>query len=49
MATLYHDHGGHAFVFIKGAPERVLGMCNRQRIDGQDVPIHVDHWRPMMD
>jgi len=49
MATLHHDHGGHAFVFIKGAPERVLSMCSRQRIDGEDVPIHVDHWHQMMD
>ncbi|MDO9270276.1 MAG: cation-transporting P-type ATPase [Methylobacter sp.] len=49
MATLHHDHSGHAFVFIKGAPERVLGMCNLQRIDGEDVPIHVAQWHQMMD
>lgn len=49
MATLHHDHSGHAFVFIKGAPERVLGMCNQQRIDGEDVPIHIVHWQKMMD
>jgi magnesium-transporting ATPase (P-type) len=41
MATLNHDHHGHAFVFLKGAPERVLAMCGmaqdvawRKRIDG---------------
>jgi len=27
MATLHHDHSGHACVFLKGAPERVLEMC----------------------
>lgn len=27
MATLHHDHAGHAFVLLKGAPERVLGLC----------------------
>jgi magnesium-transporting ATPase (P-type) len=27
MATLHHDHHGHAFALLKGAPERVLGMC----------------------
>ncbi len=27
MATLHHDHHGHALVFLKGAPERVLDMC----------------------
>jgi len=49
MATLHHDHSGHAFMFIKGAPERVLAMCNLQRIDGEDVPIHLAHWHQMMD
>jgi magnesium-transporting ATPase (P-type) len=29
MATLHHDHHGHAFAFLKGAPERVLEMCGR--------------------
>jgi calcium-translocating P-type ATPase len=48
MATLHHDLSGHAFVFIKGAPERVLGMCSLQRINGEDVPIDVDHWQQMM-
>ncbi|WP_062135355.1 cation-translocating P-type ATPase [Demequina aestuarii] len=27
MATLHHDHHGHAFVMLKGAPERVLDVC----------------------
>jgi magnesium-transporting ATPase (P-type) len=49
MATLHHDHSGHAFVFIKGAPERVLAMCSLQRLDGEDVPIHVAHSHQMMD
>jgi Ca2+-transporting ATPase len=29
MATL-HQHNGKAFVFLKGAPEKVLDMCARQ-------------------
>jgi magnesium-transporting ATPase (P-type) len=49
MATLHHDLSGHAFVFIKGAPERVLGMCSQQRIDGEDVPVDVVSWHRMMD
>lgn len=49
MATLHHDHSGHAFAFVKGAPERVLAMCNFQRIKGEDVPIHVADWQQMMD
>ncbi|MCL4763893.1 MAG: HAD-IC family P-type ATPase, partial [Burkholderiales bacterium] len=27
MATLHHDHHGHAVVCLKGAPERVLDLC----------------------
>jgi magnesium-transporting ATPase (P-type) len=27
MATLHHDHEHHAFVLLKGAPERVLDLC----------------------
>jgi magnesium-transporting ATPase (P-type) len=29
MATLHHDHEGHAFVLLKGAPERVLELCTQ--------------------
>lgn len=45
MATLHHDHEGHGFIYVKGAPERVLGMCTRQRQDGQDRPLVPDVWR----
>ncbi|HSR72173.1 MAG TPA: cation-transporting P-type ATPase [Kiloniellales bacterium] len=40
MATLHHDHEGHAFVFVKGAPERILAMCSRE--DGPGGPVEVD-------
>jgi magnesium-transporting ATPase (P-type) len=37
MATLHHDHEGHAFALLKGAPERVLELCvgagNGERLD----------------
>ncbi len=48
MATLHHDLSDHAFVFVKGAPEQVLGMCSLQRIDGEDVPIDVAQWQQTM-
>jgi calcium-translocating P-type ATPase len=44
MATLHHDHTGHALVFVKGAPERIIGMCSAQREDGQDKPIDTSLW-----
>jgi len=44
MATLHHSHTGDAFIFLKGAPERVLEMCEQQRdIDG-DHPLDRDRW-----
>jgi magnesium-transporting ATPase (P-type) len=45
MATLHHDHEGHAFVFAKGAPERIVAMCNGQRSDtGGAEPIDPAYW-----
>ena len=31
MATLHHDHEGNGYIFIKGAPERILDMCDVQQ------------------
>lgn len=31
MATLNHDHENHAFVSVKGAPEQIFAVCDRQR------------------
>lgn len=45
MATLNHDHDRHAFVFVKGAPERLLEMCQNQRCaDGGEEPLDVAYW-----
>jgi magnesium-transporting ATPase (P-type) len=44
MATLHHDHEGQAYVYVKGAPERVLEMCRFQRCDNQNVPLDADYW-----
>jgi magnesium-transporting ATPase (P-type) len=48
MATLHHDHAGHGFAYIKGAPERLLEMCTLQRSDGDDIPIDPDYWQQQM-
>ncbi len=37
MATLDHDHEGHAAISVKGAPEAVLAMCDRQDAGGEEV------------
>lgn len=44
MATLHHDHAGHAFVYVKGAPERVLELCRAQRSRGEDRPLDLEYW-----
>ena len=44
MATLHHDHAGHGFVYLKGAPERVLEMCTLERIQGEDQPLDRAAW-----
>lgn len=46
MATLNHDHEGHAFVFVKGAPERILGMCqDQQTSEGKTEPLNESYWK----
>ncbi|HEX2447267.1 MAG TPA: HAD-IC family P-type ATPase, partial [Methyloceanibacter sp.] len=44
MVTLHHSHDGKAFAVIKGAPERVLGLCDRQRGDGRDEALDDVFW-----
>ncbi len=45
MATLHHDHAGHTFLYIKGAPERILDLCTTERCGGRDRPIDPRRWR----
>ncbi|MCA1790820.1 MAG: cation-transporting P-type ATPase [Thioalkalivibrio sp.] len=46
MATLDHDHEGHARVFVKGAPEQLLSMCDQERrSDGESRSLDADRWR----
>ncbi len=45
MATLNHHHEGHAQVFVKGAPERVVSMCQFQRAaDGSSAALDPVYW-----
>lgn len=45
MASLHHDHAGHSFVYVKGAPERLLEMCLLERCTGTDRPLRPQEWR----
>ena len=50
MATLVHDHERHAFVFVKGAPERIISMCSDQRTTTGGVePLNGAYWNEESD
>ena len=48
MASYHEDAQGEPWIFVKGAPERILDMCGQQmRLDGGLEPLDVDNWRRM--
>ncbi|MCK7545576.1 cation-transporting P-type ATPase [Marinobacter bryozoorum] len=50
MATLHHHHEGHQrLLFLKGAPERVLALCDRERTPEGDRPLSPQSWERRMD
>lgn len=45
MATLHHDHDGAGYIFVKGAPERLLEMCFwEQGVRGEQRPLDYACW-----
>ena len=44
MATLHETGDGERLIFVKGAPERVLGMCARQRQGDGEGPLVPAYW-----
>ena len=44
MATLHHSHTGDAFIFLKGAPERVLEICVHQRTVDGNQSLDRNYW-----
>ncbi|MFP5486101.1 MAG: cation-transporting P-type ATPase [Gammaproteobacteria bacterium] len=47
MATWHRDSDGDAWIFTKGAPERILDMCSAQLAHHGEHPLDVDTWRRM--
>ncbi len=46
MATLHHDHDGHAAIYVKGAPERLFEMCVQQHNEAYgEEPLDLAYWR----
>ncbi|MCP5231109.1 MAG: cation-transporting P-type ATPase [Zoogloeaceae bacterium] len=44
MATLHHDHAGHRFLCVKGAPEVLFSRCTHERSDGEDGLLDLRAW-----
>ena len=49
MATLHEAADGERQIFVKGAPERVLGMCARQVRGAAEEPLNPDYWTGAID
>ena len=48
MATFHHDATGEPWILVKGAPERMLDICDHQLDgEGRSAPLDRDHWRRM--
>jgi magnesium-transporting ATPase (P-type) len=47
MATYHRDGEDAPWLFVKGAPERVIEMCGKQMGDDGEQAIDVDYWRRM--
>lgn len=45
MATHHLDAQKHSWIFVKGAPERILEMCAFQAYEDALQPIDPDYWR----
>ncbi len=50
MATLHHDHEGVGYIFVKGAPERLLEMCSwEQGVREEPRPRDCARWLARID
>jgi len=49
MATLHHSHEGRAFIYLKGAPERVLEMCSELLGEEGHQPLDKEYWHQQIE
>lgn len=49
MATLHHSHTGESFIYVKGAPERILEMCSTQAGVISATPLDNIYWMKHID
>ncbi len=49
MATLHHDHSGHWFIYLKGAPEVVFQRSRWQAGVSGDTPFEAGYWHERLE
>lgn len=49
MASLHHSHEDGTFLIVKGAPERILAMCSRERFADGERALRIAHWQAQID
>jgi len=49
MASLHHDHKGHGYVFIKGAPEKIMTRCSHQYGRLEFASMNNTYWSEALD
>lgn len=49
MASLHHDHEGRGYLYVKGAPERILEMCKKARSEEGVVALDHPFWLQQID
>lgn len=50
MATLLHDHEGHACITVKGAPEQLLALCSEQYdANLQPSALDIEYWKRQLE
>jgi len=45
MATLHAADGNSGILFVKGAPEQILAMCDDVAAADRTLPLHMAYWR----
>jgi len=45
MATLHDNRQDKALILVKGAPERLIAMCDRQQGPEGPLPLDATHWQ----
>lgn len=49
MATLHHDHTGRGVIYLKGAPERLFALCDREWTPAGPRPLDARRWHDEME